>query len=190
MNLSHLFRAACLLVTLVASATAQTGLADWNKAVSGLPNPPPIKQSFWHSEEFKWKVASTTATALDLWSTQHVLSTCPGCREANPIFGTPRPSAARMVAIGLPIHGAFSLFSHYYWTHGHKTLGRILDGEIVGIHLLCTGLNSRSAHGRSPRLSRIMPALVVRPPASSPSFKETSAVTCNNNIALLGAGCK
>lgn len=52
----------------------------------------------------KWEVAAVGAAVADLASTQAALAKG-GFREANPMYGSDRPSAERMLAINAAVYG-------------------------------------------------------------------------------------
>ena len=81
-----------------------------------------------------WALASLNSalTVADIELTQNCLSTIPGCREANPLYGT-HPGRMRMYAINVPITAGINYLSYRVFTGKYKTRLWALPQASLGV---------------------------------------------------------
>jgi hypothetical protein len=80
------------------------------------------------------------ADFFDYKSSQYGLRNCASCTESNPLFGSGRPSPARMFGLGTGLSLLTEhAFAQYAYERGPRS-GLIVTGVFVGIH---TGLGIR-----------------------------------------------
>jgi len=74
------------------------------------------------------------ADFFDYKSTQYGLRNCASCTESNPLFGSGRPSPARMFGLGTGLSLLTEhAFSQYAYERGPRK-GLVVTGIFVGIH--------------------------------------------------------
>ena len=114
-----------LFIILLSSLLSWAG----NPEAEALAAPPKISTSrfaFIHrkeaTEQSKRKFLAVTAAQWGLMVTDYELSQrhfARGGHETNPIFGSARPSRARMYAVGVPINAALTFLAWRRFKHGN-----------------------------------------------------------------------
>ncbi len=92
-----------------------------------------------------WMAASFAATAADIESTAHGISSC-GAVELNPLFGS-RPSRARMYGVGMPITAGYDLLA--LWAKRRRPNSRLwmlLPGSMTALHAGAAAHNLALCH--------------------------------------------
>lgn len=161
--MKRLFFVLALILMLMGSHAQDTPCGQWNPDRSqwyACPETPPTsasmavpkqvrlrqslggdQQQVWDKNFTAYTIGLWAATIADIESTQSALSSCSGCREANPVFG-PDPNRGRMWAVMAPANG-LCMWLSYRWKAKGKRWWMLPMLVPTASHGSAAGLNLR-----------------------------------------------